>query len=270
MAPEAVRGEPVLTTGVDIWAIGVMLYELLTGVRPFRGEGRTELAEAIVKSAPPAPRELNPAIDRNMDAVCRRCLAREPDRRYESASAVALELERWMRDEPVRARQQGRAERCFRWCRRNPGLAAASVFLLALLLVGAAASVMLAQNRDQVTRRAVCRDNEYTAGLAAGAFLRRIDEHKMFVREVASDGALQSACTSHEMQQAQGLLRRRFEKPPAPGVIPLASLYLLDESSTLRAVWGISPERPSVVGEKFAYRDYDRGARAKAGLTGGR
>ena len=269
MAPEAVRGDSVLTTAVDIWALGVILYELLTGVRPFRAEGRSKLAAKILANAPPLPpREVNPAVNHDLDAVCRRCLAVDLDRRYESASAVALELERWMRDEPVRARPPGRAERFTRWCRRNPALTAAILFLISLLIAGTAGSLELAQRRDEATRRAVCQDNEYTAELAAGAFLRRIDEHKTFVRDAADDRVLRAACAADDMETAQAILRRRFERPPARGIVPIASLYLLDQTSTLRAVWGVSPERASVVGERFGYRDYDRGARTKVGLPG--
>jgi serine/threonine-protein kinase len=268
MAPEAVRGDAVLTTAVDVWALGVVLYELLTGDRPFRAGGRAELAAAVLAASPPPPRDVNPAVDRDLDAVCRRCLAAEPDRRYESASAVALELERWLRDEPVRARQPGRAERLARWCRRNPGLTAAAILLAAVAVAGAAASVALARGRDEATRRAVCRDNEYTAELAAGAFLRRIDAHRTLVREAAEDRDLRFACGAGDTEAARAVLGRWFERPPAPGAVPIATLYLLDPSSTLRAVRGAPPERPSVEGEKFGYRDYYRGAVARAGRPG--
>jgi serine/threonine-protein kinase len=268
MAPEAVRGDAVLTTAVDVWGLGVVLYELLTGGRPFRAGGRAELAAAILAAAPPPPRDVNPAVDRDLDAVCRRCLAAEPDRRYESASAVALELERWLRDEPVRARQPGRAERFARWCRRNPGLTAAAILLVALVAVGAAAAATLARGRDEATRRNVCRDNEYTAELAAGAFLRRIDAHKRFVRDAAGDGALRKACAAGDAEAARAVLRDWFERQPAPGAVPIATLYLLDPAGTLRAVWGVPTERPSVEGEPFDYRDYFRGAMARARRPG--
>jgi serine/threonine-protein kinase len=269
MAPEAVRGDPVLTTAVDVWAIGVILFELLTGARPFRADGRAQLAAAILNTTPP-PRDVNPAVDRDLDAVCRRCLASEPDRRYESASAVALELERWLRDEPVHARQPGRRERFARWCRRNPALTATAFLLMSLSAVGTAALVSLARERDEATRRAVCRDNEYTAELAAGAFLRRIEAHKTFIREVAEDRAVRSACAADNVEAARAEMRRWFDRQPAPSAVPIATLYLLDPSSTLRAVWGVPTERPSVEGERFGYRDYYQGARALAlaGRTG--
>jgi serine/threonine-protein kinase len=272
MAPEAVRGDAVLTTAVDVWALGVILYELLTGARPFRAGGRAELTEAVLAASPPPPRDVNPAVDRDLDAVCRRCLAAEPDRRYESASAVALELERWLRDEPVRARQPGRAERLTRWCRRNPGLTAAAILLVAVAVAGAAAAVALVQG----TRQAVCRDNEYTAGLAAGAFLHRIDGHRTFVREAAKEDDLRSACAAAErsgyaeaeMKTVQAVLDELFARPPAPGAVRIATLYLLDPEGTLRAVSGPPTVLPPVVGNYFGFRDYFRGAQERAGRPG--
>ena len=129
MAPEAVRGESALTTSVDVWALGVILYELLTGVRPFPGPDPSSIRHSILSQDPIPPREINPQVPRDLDAICRRCLVKDPEGRYESASAVASELDRWHRDEPVRARRAGRGERFIRWCRRYPGMAAGTLFL---------------------------------------------------------------------------------------------------------------------------------------------
>ncbi len=133
MAPEAVRGEPV-TTGVDVWALGAILYELLTGERPFCGTTRNELHAAILNQDPRPPRAIEPRVPPDLAAVCVRCLAKESERRYESASAVALELERWLHDRPVRARTPTRRERTARWFRHNPVLAWGILLVTAILI----------------------------------------------------------------------------------------------------------------------------------------
>jgi serine/threonine-protein kinase len=262
MAPEAVRGDATLTTTVDVWALGVILYELLTGVRPFRGATAGGLRAAVLGADPPPPRAVNPRAPRDLDAICRRCLARDPDRRYESASAVALDLERWLRDEPVRARRAGRGERAARWCRRNPGLAAAAGLTAAGLVALAAAALSLARGQDAVTRQLVCAQNEHAAELAAGAFLRRIEHHAQTVRDAADDADVRRACADGRMDAARDLLRTRIEATPAPGTVGLASMFLLDDGGVMRAIW---PEKDRIVGTRFADRDYFAGARERAG-----
>jgi eukaryotic-like serine/threonine-protein kinase len=204
-------------------------------------------------------------VPRDLDAICRRCLAKDPDRRYESATAVALELERWLRDEPVRARPAGRGERVARWCRRNPGLAVGAVLLTALLVVGTAAALALVREQDEATRRVVCEDNEHAASLAAGAFLHRLDQHGDFVLKAANDPALRQACRDNDMKAVQALLRGKVEGARAPGVVGIVSLYVLDHTGLLRAIW---EDNPKIVGMNFAYRDYYRGARMRAGREG--
>jgi len=265
MAPEAVRGEATLTTAADVWALGVILYELLAGARPFVGADARAVRQDILDADPLPPRTVNPAVPRDLDAVCRRCLEKDPDKRYESASAVALELDRWRRDEPVRARRPGRGERVARWSRRNPGVAAGALLLAGLLVVATAVAVSLAREQDAATRRVVCEDNEHAAELAAGAFLRRIDQHRTAVLDAASQPALTQACAAGDMAAATRFLRARVEAPADPGVTAVASMYVLDDAGTLRAVW---PETSPIVGENFSHRDYYRGAKARDAAAG--
>jgi WD40 repeat protein/tRNA A-37 threonylcarbamoyl transferase component Bud32 len=135
MAPEQVRAAKDLTTAVDVYALGAILYELLTGRPPFGGEVY-DVYMQILEKEPQPPHALNPGLDRDLETVCLKCLEKEPGRRYESAAAVAEELERWLRAEPVRARQPGWLERGLKWARRRPTLAAVYGLLLAVLLLG--------------------------------------------------------------------------------------------------------------------------------------
>jgi eukaryotic-like serine/threonine-protein kinase len=265
MAPETLRVDSILTTAVDVWAIGVILFELLTGERPIASQHPKQMMEAILSQPIPEIRQLNPRVPRDLEAVCRRCLERDPEKRYESASAIALELDRWLRDEPVRARRTSRTERLARWTRRNPAEAIGVVLLMVLLTTAAVIAWGLAHEQDVQTRRVVCEDNEYAAELAAGAFLRRIDQQRVNIQELASDRGLLQACESVDHREMTRLLRQAVEAPNSTGSLEMASLYVLDGSGRMQAIW---PERTQIVGEDFSYRDYFHGALARAHLKG--
>jgi serine/threonine-protein kinase len=262
MAPEALRGEPV-TTGVDVWALGAILYELLTGERPFRGQTRTELRNAILNRAPDPPRALNPRLSADLEAVCLKCLVKDPPGRYESASAVALELVRWLRDEPVRARTPSRRERAARWFRHNPALAWTVLLLGALLVGGAALGVGLAEDQASALRTTVCQGNEYTAWHAANSVLRRLDDLSGPVSRAADNDRLRSACAVGRGAELRQVLRELFPV----GSAPFETVYVLNPEGVLVAHVQTNRERADghgseVIGRRYPNRDYFTGARA--------
>lgn len=266
MAPEAVRGEPTLSTAIDVWALGVILYELLTGVRPFGGADAREVRQAILQREPPAPRAVNPSVPRDLDAVCRRCLHKDPEGRYESATALALELERWLRDEPVRARRAGRTERVARWCRRNPGLAVGSTLLLVLLLAGLEAALSLIRDQDQKLRATVCQNNEFAARHVASSVLGRLEQLSEPVLAAAGDDDLRRACGHAKVAEAQAVLERHF-RDRSRARLSFATVYLLNPDGKLVAL--VDPDHPRqgpeapasrVLGVRFSSRDYFHGA----------
>jgi hypothetical protein len=135
MPPEA-RSEKVLTTGVDVYSLGAILYELLTGCPPFRAETPLDTLLQVLDRDPDPPRKVDPHIDRDLETICLKCLAKDPQQRYDSAAALADDLQRFLDGEPVRARPVGRGERMVRWFRRNPALGAvAGLAVLALFAV---------------------------------------------------------------------------------------------------------------------------------------
>src|SRR5881394_67590 len=137
MAPEqAVGNNAAVSSATDVYGLGAVFYQLLTGQPPFAGGATYETIKLLLDTEPRQPRLLNPKIDRDLATICLKCLEKDPQRRYSSALALAEDLERWVKHEPIQARRTGVFARGKKWVRRKP----TSALLAACLVVIAAAS----------------------------------------------------------------------------------------------------------------------------------
>lgn len=153
MAPEQAWGKNrEIGPLSDVYGLGAILYAMLTGRPPFVGTTLLETLEMVRTKEPIAPTQLNPSVPRDLETICLKALQKEQPKRYESAEALADDLQRFLAGEPIKARPVSPAERFWRWCKRNPRVAALSFAVLLLMAMGVAglgvANVKITRERD--------------------------------------------------------------------------------------------------------------------------
>ena len=147
MAPEqAVGNNAAVSSVTDVYGLGAVLYQLLTGQPPFAGGMTYETIKLLLDTEPRNPRVLNPKVDRDLSTICLKCLEKDPKRRYASALALAEDLERWLKHEPILARHTGIVARGKKWLQRNP----TSALLVACLVALAAAASWIAWKSELI------------------------------------------------------------------------------------------------------------------------
>jgi tetratricopeptide (TPR) repeat protein len=162
MAPEQAQAKRGIDARTDVYGLGAVLYELLTGRPPFRADSALQTLRQVVDAEPVRPRLLNPSVPRDLETVCLKCLEKEPSRRYVTALAMADDLGRFENGQPVLARPIGALARGWRLCRRNP-IPAGLTALLALVLFGGLSGILyqwrqaVAARRDAVANAAQAR-----------------------------------------------------------------------------------------------------------------
>ena len=153
MPPEQAAGKHrELTPAADVYSLGALLYHLLTGRPPFLADSIPATLRLVSETDPVAPRLLAPAVSRDLETICLKCLDKDPRRRYGTARELADELDRFLRDEPIRARPVGRWEKFHRWTRRHPVIAALTGIIGVLLVAVAVISTVAAARLQRANR----------------------------------------------------------------------------------------------------------------------
>ena len=256
MSPEMASEQTlVITPAADIYGLGAILYAMLTGRPPFLGDTIGETLIKVVHDNPLPPRDLNPKVNRELQAVCLMCLHKDPTRRYGSADALANDLGRWLRGEPTQAGGPTVGKHIQFWIRRNPiRVAAVCLAVVVLWLVGVAGSLpeLQAANREEAARLA-----------------REVNDKLLMIQRAITLSAQDKGLIKSlrllkdrpdKLQQLQRALDTFLAKTAEDydfrftGTKPLYNLYVLDMKGKLLA--DTNKDSLEWIGKDFDQRDY--------------
>lgn len=184
MSPEQIVAPTAVDVRTDVYSLGIVLYELLTGVVPFRGVVRMALQQ-VMYAAPQPPRELNDDIPIDLQTICLKAIEKEPDQRYQSALDFAEDLRRWQHNEAIHARPVSRFEKTMRWCRRNPRITVLAGLVAFALTSTVAVTVASAYRISVASAEVQAADN--AARRSADALVAQRDAAMETVRKLVFD-----------------------------------------------------------------------------------
>jgi serine/threonine-protein kinase len=267
MAPEQAQGQRGLTTAVDVYGLGAILYHLLTGQPPFCGESVYETLDQVIHQAPESPRKLNPQCPRELEIICLTAMAKEPAQRYPSAAALADDLERYLTDQPIVACKPSPWQYVWSWCRRHPALFSTYLIAAACFIVALLFGTALSHQRGQRLVAERSRANAFAARHVASTVLNRLEAPAEALDAIAQDPFLIKILRTQPLDQPllQRLVERKLAYLDRQSGAAFTSIYILSPQHLLLAA---IPFNDAVIGQPHTGRNYVHGAWALQGLTG--
>jgi eukaryotic-like serine/threonine-protein kinase len=243
MSPEQAASRPADRRS-DVYGLGATLYELVTGRPPFLAASAIDTLRQVIEADPAPPRLLNRKVPPDLQTLCLTCLAKEPERRYQTATALSEELGRFLAGKPIQARPLSRAARLARWAGRNPALATLAGLLAGLLALLAVAAVLTRQDTVQA--------NAFAARGVASSLLLRLRAWGDRLPVAAADPALVAAARARD----KPAMERRLAALGASGTLPSDTIFMLDQTGRGFARW---PRDDRFMGVDSSGRDYFKG-----------
>jgi WD40 repeat protein len=217
MAPEQAQGKKDVGPSADVYALGAILYECLTGRPPFKAASVYDTLRQVVNDEVVPVRQLSTAAPKDLDTICQKCLQKDPGRRYDSPQSLADDLRRFLAGEPIRARPVRSVERGMLWVRRNPVVAALAASLVVALLAGVAGATLFAlearSEAGRATRKSEEAEREARSARLAEANARR-EARRAREREYgASMASAQHAWGTHQIPRFVAVLQAQIPRP---------------------------------------------------------
>jgi len=265
-SPEQARGKR-LTKASEVYTLGAILFEMLTGQPLVRSETPLKIFAEIAEKPPQMIRELNPAVPSDLERICLACLEKDPARRfYQSADDLAADLDNWRQGRPISIPPVTRTKRIFWWINRNRVTA---ILLLCLSLLPPMAAGFLVKSdidHEAMLRSELGRTNTYVARQVAGTILFQLGQYSSAVVETAQNEDFHTAWNKQDRANLENVLKtaiERYNSDPRMGLAQrriaptFASLFVLNRKGELIAIW---PKEPASKHFTFAGRDYFCGA----------
>jgi tRNA A-37 threonylcarbamoyl transferase component Bud32 len=260
MAPEQAAGRTrEIGPATDVYSLGAILYELLTGQPPFRSETPLETLSKVLSQPPVSLRRLRASVPYDLETICLKCLHKEPERRYASAAELADDLRRFLEGRPIRARRTGWIERAWRWCRRHPATLFSSLAPLLLLLAmtvlaNRQTEVAFEHSSDALVER-LQESNLVSARLAASVVQEQLVTRRDLVKQYADRDALREKTKRGRVAKAElrELLRQFHEHQTQLNYFRWS---VADRNGVTFATY---PEAPKVENVNWSWRDWFNG-----------
>ena len=261
MSPEQAEGKEI-TTASDVYGLGAILYALLTGKPPFRGETVQETLQLVRSEIPKPPRTLNPKVDRALEAICLKCLNKDKVQRYASANALARDLARYQAGNETTAQPWTRRERFVWWCRRNPAVTSLVGTVAVISVLAVSMALFVAKARKEAQLKAALQSNSYAATDLATSAVLQLRDLSRTVGLAAADSTLAALLAKDDRDGLRQYLGGITGGRPSP----FTTCFILDRNGVIVA--RVRPGQPNLddlIEDSFSWRDYFQGAKRHMG-----